>query len=236
MPIYLDENYFASDAALVGFPHLVFCMGFVAVVNDGTNRTMWGVHLVGLKDSATAFPFFAAELLKTATAKQIKAIYGCCNRAVRYGRTDNATWKAEMMAFAKMLGYNGPAYGFDTGIIDPREGTYVQYELRDNADSCRIFYRQNDRMKFTHPDGTQRTLGKRIVLQNAKNINDFPVHTRNNPKVIALTLGNRIEDKAYGTIDATPTTPKPSKTAQLKEVDYSLRLTVSYVVDGKKRL
>ena len=88
---------------------------------------------------------------------------------------------------------------------------------------------QNDRMKFTKPDGTRRPLGKRVVLSEARDISDFPEHLRSHPKVLALTQGNRIEDDEYGTIGAAAATRKPWGNAQLKEVDYALRLTETYV-------
>ena len=228
MAIYLDENYFGSDPDIIGFPHLLVCMGFVAIVRLDNDKELWGVHLTNVKASTRTFEMFARQMLQTVDPKKIVAIYGSCNRVVRYGRTDDSVWKEEMMSFARMLKFNGPARGFDTGIINPRDGTYVQYELRMTQDACKIFYRQNDRMEFTGPREST-PMGHLIVQSEKRDISGLPEHLRSNPKVLEKTGGDRIESTPFSTGGARPVKGSLFGKGKLREVDYSLRLTEKYV-------
>ena len=229
MPIYLDENYFGCDPDVIGFPHLLLCMGFVAIVKEGDKRTMWGVHLTNVTASQRTFEMFSGEMLKTVDPKNIVAIYGSCNWVVRYnGQTDISVWKAEMMSFAGMLGFNGPARGFDTGIINPRDGTYVQYQLGITGDFCQIFYRQNDRMLFT-PATDSTPMGQQIIQAEKKDVSVLPEHLRNNPKVLAKLGGDRIEVTPFATGGARAVKGTWYGKGKLREVDYSLRLVEKYV-------
>ena len=57
-----------------------------------------------------------------------------------------------MRVIAGRLHYTGPISGFDTSIINPTDGTYVEYRRRPHEDKCDIFYKRNERMTFTEID------------------------------------------------------------------------------------
>jgi hypothetical protein len=79
----------------------------------------------------------------------IVVLYGCGNWRVRYGNLGNRMqWEAEMQEVAAVLGFRGPARGFDTGIIDPVDGTYVEYHPIYNQSRCRIYYKRNEKMDY----------------------------------------------------------------------------------------
>ncbi len=147
MAVYLDEDMMGRDDDLVGFPHLLLCMGFVARTNAGP----WGVHLTSPANSPGTFTAYCNWAKgKGLTAGAITDLYGCCNHVVRYGTSSPTAglkaWREEMAAFANQLGWSGPARGFDTGIIDPRDGTYVEYRQQiGGAQPCAIFYKRNEK-------------------------------------------------------------------------------------------
>ena len=68
----------------------------------------------------------------------MNAVHYCtcvCNWSSRYdnGKDD---WRAEMQAIAGVLGYHGKASGFDTSIIDPQHGTYVEFMAEYPQERC----------------------------------------------------------------------------------------------------
>ncbi len=147
MPAMLDENMVGHDADTIGFPHLLLCMGFVA----RTNADLWGVHLVDPNDSPGMFTQFVNwAQAKGLVTGNITDIYGSGNHHVRYGTNDAGAglqaWTLEMQGFANQLGWNGPAHGFDTSIINPQDGTYVEYHLQLAGNQpCTIFYKRNEK-------------------------------------------------------------------------------------------
>lgn len=154
VPVFLDENMMGRDDAVAGFPHLLLCMGFVA----RTNNDLWGVHLASPNSSQETFLAFWQWARGKGLAKAaITEIYGCCNRAIRYGRSNPAgAWAEEMQWFANALGvWHGVAYGFDTGILAPTDGTYVEYRWQLAA-MCRIFYKLNEQTAPTGPSQMMR--------------------------------------------------------------------------------
>lgn len=147
MPVFLDEEMMGRDTTLVGFPHVLLCMAFVA----RTNNDLWGVHMIWPGQSPATFAAFwqwaQGKGLQTAA---ITDIFGCCNREVRYAGAAGrrAAWTAEMQWFGAHLGWNGPAHGFDTGVIAPLQGTYIEYQ-RAFVPPCRILYKRHEKTADT---------------------------------------------------------------------------------------
>ncbi len=226
MAIFLDEDFFGQDEETIGFPHLLLCMGFVAIVKTGYDeRTMWGIHLTGTEASQRTFGIFAPRMLEEVDPNNIECIYGSCNRLIRYGSTDEGLWKSEMKSFARMLGFKGEAMGFDTSVIKPRDGTYVQYDLDPFRGRCRIFYRQNDRMEFSKEDAP---LGQKVIFGSNIDVSMLPERVR--AQALAKTR-DRIEEVSYSTSGIAKIIKGRGlfATGALREVDYSLRLSRVYV-------
>lgn len=166
MAIYLDERLMGYDDQLIGFPHILVCLGFVALIEKSGNKCMAGFHLTaGTENCKKEFSIFADEITQHVESHEIKKIYGSCNFNEHYKEHNNkvAAWEDEMTYFGRLLGFQGKAYGFDTSVIKPRDGTYIQYELDTLTERCKIFYRQDDRMKFDKkpqnaPEGKQAVL------------------------------------------------------------------------------
>ena len=143
MPVYLNEAQAGSDANLIGFPHLVICMGVVLQ----TNAYMYGYHFDHQDRTAANCVAFANFIAKRRgrVANGVR-LYGCGNLALRYEGGGRQAWRAEMRLIAGALGYHGRVSGFDTGIINPQDGTYVEYIPDYPQQRCRIFYKRNEKM------------------------------------------------------------------------------------------
>jgi hypothetical protein len=153
MPVYLNELQGGSDQTLIGFPHLLICMGVVVQ----TNAWLYGFHYVTPADT----PVTSGLLLQFITSRggdvaNAVRLYGCANWSVRYSAAGNKrqAWEAEMQSIANTLGYQGKVSGFNTGIIDPQDGTYVEYVPEYPQRRCRIFYKRHEKMN--HPGGDVR--------------------------------------------------------------------------------
>jgi hypothetical protein len=215
MAVYLDEDMIGLNSDVIGFPNLLVCMGFVVLFEEPLGSiSISGIHLTLQEKSKRTFPFFVEKFGKPA---KVHAIYGCCNYNERYKGSANgrAEWDKEMASFAGQLGFNGPARGFDTSIVDPRDGTYVEYQAVNNFGSqpLKIFYKENEMMKYSEGGPTLA----RVALSDSK----IPPSLADNPKVVAklrdrtedtLSKGNaKVRQKGFGK-------------KKLNELDYALRL------------
>lgn len=146
MAIYLDEDYVGTDPTTIGFPHLLLCMGVVVL----TANEIHGVHFVANCNSGHTLAGFAAYLTAQGVVPaDMIGLYGACNFNVRYGNHNRKTaWQQEMRDIAAAIGYAGDAKGFDTSIINPTDGTYVEYVRQPLHNRCSIFYKRNEKMDY----------------------------------------------------------------------------------------
>ncbi|TDH64291.1 hypothetical protein E2C06_02840 [Dankookia rubra] len=142
MPVYLNAFEAGTDPASLGFPHQPQGLGVVAM----TAGALFGVHLESAVPAARDGAVAALrDLMARHGAGPILALYGSCNHAGRYPEAGNrlAAWQAEMEGIARQLGgWHGPARGCNTGFIEPRPGTTIEYQADYGRGSCRIEYRR----------------------------------------------------------------------------------------------
>jgi hypothetical protein len=146
MAVFLNEAQAGCDQTLIGFPHLLLCMGVVLQTNDW----LYGYHFDAPSATAahaTAFTAFIAN--RGGNVANGVRLYGCANWTSRYGGNGRQAWKTEMQAIATALGYHGTACGFDTGIIAPRDGTYVEFRPDYAQHKCHIYYKRNEKVDYT---------------------------------------------------------------------------------------
>jgi hypothetical protein len=145
MSVYLDEEQMGRDPAIIGFPHLLLCMGFVLRTPTG----LWGVHLTSASTSYSTVQALRtwARMLHNLDVDTVTHMFGCCQRLRRYGITDaqaaKAAWMKEMASLADVLGYKGRAYGFCTSILPAADGHYVEYQHHPGGYGARLFYGQD---------------------------------------------------------------------------------------------
>jgi hypothetical protein len=209
MAVYLDEDCLGTDPRRIGFPHLLLCMGVVVL----TDNALYGVHIVDGSDRNETIPEFGRYLARLGVqAGDMRTLYGSCNWEVRYGGANNKkdAWKAEMRHIAGVIGFQGRAKGFDTSIIAPQEGTYVEYVLSFGMRRCRIFYKRHEKMNYGPKNVTVGKVGGRNQM-----VNGLPARVTEVRQLASHSTAGVI--------------PTGSNQGLLHEVNYALRL-VSFAV------
>jgi hypothetical protein len=144
MPIYLDEDQIGTDATVIGYPHLVLCMGVTVVMDDG--------HLIGAHVSSKSSEDQVLIGLTQAIAKhggQMRQLYCCGNLAEHITKVGCLDTDGKAAA----LGFHGTAHTFDTGFIKPKDGTYVELTSRGADAKCVIRFKRNEKVAFTTGTG-----------------------------------------------------------------------------------
>lgn len=172
MTVYLDECQAGCDATDIGFPHVLLCMAVVLQ----TNAQLYGFHF----DSPTRSQGYADAMLdfiqrKGGNVANGVRLYGVCHHANRNtmraapGGNADAAWRAEMTLIAGRLGYHGPVTGFDTAIIDPRNGTYVEFHRVAGSTRCTVFYKRHEKVDHA----IQRFLPHQYAPAGTGNVNTW---------------------------------------------------------------
>jgi hypothetical protein len=142
MPVYLKAQEVGADRDLLGFPQSPRGLGVVAMTAAG----LFGVHCEAADPAARDAAIRALrDHMAQHRAGPILALYGSCHHAGRYAAAANrlAAWQAEMEGVADLLGgWHGPARGCNTGFIELRDGTTIEYRPDYGAGRCRMEYRR----------------------------------------------------------------------------------------------
>lgn len=209
MAVYLNEMQAGCDPALIGFPHILLCMGVVLE----TNANMYGFHFDSTNQTPGSAAVFHAFIVgQGGNAANAVRLYGACNWARRYNGGGRTAWTTEMQTIAAALGYTGKVSGFDTSIINPQDGTYVEYVPQYGQDRCRIFYKRNEKVDY--------------VTQNVMNLpggNMSAFRLDRDTNTIVAKPGYKTYTSGAG-IQVTN-----SNEGRLHEVNYALRL-VSFTI------
>jgi hypothetical protein len=204
MPVYLNELQAGCDRTLIGFPHLLVCLGVVLQ----TKAWLYGFHFDALADTPASAALFAAFITnRGGDAANGMRLYGCGNWRSRYEGGGRQAWKTEMQTIANALGYHGKVSGFNTAIIDPQAGTYVEYIPEYQQERCRIYYKRNEKMDFTS------NLGRGLL---PRSMTAFRPGLTN--RAIVPNTGNTTYTSGAGIQETT------SNKGQLHELNYFLRL------------
>lgn len=208
MPILLDEEMIGLNADGIGYPNLLLCMGLAITYKDANGwGALAGMHLTSRVSTPKAIPLFVKELGQLG-AINIGALYGSCNRTKRYVNASDptASWKDEMREIAGALGFHGEVRGFDTGILAPKHGTYVLYEVEPvSDDDVRIYYKLNEEMVYGDESGPAVA---KAMYATSRNPNDRVID--------AKTKSSAQVKQGDGPF---------SRTRKLEEVNYASRLT-----------
>jgi len=205
MPVYLNELEIGTATDLIGFPHVLLCMGVVAM----TGNALYGLH-VDVTTPATRDGAYRAlhGFMQARGAGPIVALYGSCNHTKRYPDAVNrvAAWQAEMTVLAGILGnWHGPARGFSTAFIEPRDGTYIEYRPDFANGACQIHYKRHEKMQA--PDRVQHSPTSGF-----------------NPDITKYHPGRDALVPVYLEVVSADVKPTWSNKGQLHELDYANRL------------
>ena len=139
MALFLDEEEVGSDGALIGFPHLVICGGIVILMDNGT--------LVGAHVSAREVERAVLYTLRRKTLE----IGGEMRRFYLVADLDKHLRVCGMMDIvgkAKAIGYSGPGYVVDLGVLNPTDGSYAQVASNGGLTAPTVRVKLNQEMDY----------------------------------------------------------------------------------------
>ena len=204
MPVFLNEAQAGRDREVVGFPHLLICMGVVLQ----TPAFLYGYHFDGGSpaENARAFAGFVHDIGGDAANGQ--CLYGCGDWTERFKVANRAqAWRDEMRTIARTIGYRGLACGFDTSIIGPQNGTYVEYRPDFGKGTCRIYYKRDEKVGYVD----------QTVPNNQRHLKAY----KQDPMAFGTPQEGRLMLKPMLAETTSATIP-----GKLHEVDYARRLVL----------
>ncbi len=145
MAAFLDEYMFGKDRETIGFPHLLLCIGIVVVCDDA----LYGFHSSSLgtnSDSAVAFREFCnLRGMSNGGLGRVESVLSAADFRQRY-KDGRADWEREMREFSGLFGYAGDVFGFDTSVMHPSDGAYVEFKKSSGErGGCRISYKRHEK-------------------------------------------------------------------------------------------
>jgi len=106
-----------------------------------TGNWLYGYHFDATDTTAeNAAAFADFKQTRGGDAANTERLYGVADWSVRYPGRGKNDWRAEMHNIATAIGYQGRASGFDTGITNPQDGTYLEFILAFPQRRCHIYY------------------------------------------------------------------------------------------------
>lgn len=176
MAIYLDEDMVGSDANLVGYPHLLLCMGVTVLMS---NSTLVGAHVTSHTTEDGVLAELANQIGKLAPAT-MDQLY-CAGHYNEHLSYKNKTVEQK----AQALNFHGTAYLFDTRQIRPKDGTYVEVVSNGAGHKCTIRYKRDEKARgvYDRPAGVQTQVAKfyEKPRKNAKGEVLIPAGVRQEP-------------------------------------------------------
>jgi hypothetical protein len=161
MAIYLDEDEVGADAATIGYPHLLLCMGVTVVMADGS---LCGAHVSNASTETVVMGRLLADV--NANGSGMSQLYCFADYAEHCGHHGCG----DITAKAGMLGFHGPGYMFDFGYINPQDGAYVEITTNGAAAAATLRFKRNEKVDFTPGAGPQATLATKDWYGNVKTV------------------------------------------------------------------
>lgn len=144
MPLYLNEDEVVSDPHVIGYPHLVLCMGMTLQMDNG--------HLIGGH-------FVSVDSQKDVGARIARQITAHGGTPVRMYLTGNfymhvqGSGGRDYTGKAALIGYHGPVFCFDTASIKPELGTFVRLTSLGEGRGCLVEYKREEKVIYTDAHG-----------------------------------------------------------------------------------
>lgn len=184
MAVFLDEDQIGSDAGMIGYPHLLLCMGVTVVMSDGS---LIGAHV----SNADTEQQVMGRLLQDITAHggAMSQLYCAANVAEHVGRHGCG----DITAKANMLGFHGPGYLFDFNYIKPKDGAYVEVSSNGAAHAATLRFKRNEKVAYTVTGAGPQ------VTKATKNFFGVPkTYTQASNAVAATGKAKTLFGKVYG--------------------------------------
>jgi hypothetical protein len=180
MAVYLDEEYVGSDPDEIIYPHLLLCMGVTCQMSDGrlfgahiTNANTENAVLGGLKSKIRSQPSKPVRLYITGDA-------------VKHRESGGKT----PLGKAEALDYAGPVFVYDTGKLNPTDGSFVRVVSTAGGLPCAVYaMKDQDARPYTTVVGEARYITQYYQPQNAfRNTRFYKVahNAAGNPPALAV--------------------------------------------------
>ena len=163
MAIFLDEDMIGSDPTMIGFPHLVLCMGVVVLMRDGsligahfTNPSTEHSVLLGLRRSIG---------INGSGMDQLYCMADMAEHIQKYGGLD-------ITGKANAIGFTGKGYVADFGVLNPTNGTYAQVTTNGAGKRATVRCKLNEHMDYAPGAGPSVTKVSRMDLPMNMKVGD----------------------------------------------------------------
>ena len=141
MPKYLNEDQVDTDHHVICYPHLVLCMGVTLLMDNGD---LIGAHYTDKETEGKVSDRVKKALATHGGAAERMYMTGNFYEHVRRAGGQDYTGKA------KLVGYTGDVYCFDTQSIKPKQGTFVRITSTHLGGSCLVEYKREERVVYTN--------------------------------------------------------------------------------------
>lgn len=176
MAIYLNEDEVGTDNSVIGYPHLLLCMGLTLLMRDGK---LIGGHFTKPSSEQRV----ADKIVKAIQANGSQAV--CMYLTGNFYEHVQKHGGADYTGKSVLIGYKGDVRCYDTQQIKPKDGTFVRLtSLHPNATDCLVEYKREERVKYTDTTGK---IGSSLTK---------------NPKKLPLVSTHQI--KSIDTVSGTP--------------------------------
>jgi len=148
MAIFLDEDMIGSDPTMIGFPHLVLCMGVAVLMRDGsligahfTNPSTEHSVLLGLRRSIG---------INGSGMDQLYCMADMAEHIQKFGGLD-------ITGKANAIGFTGKGYVADFGVLNPTNGTYAQVTTNGAGKRATVRCKLDEHMDYVLGAGASIT-------------------------------------------------------------------------------
>lgn len=140
MPVYLNEDQVGTDPTVIGYPHLLLCMGLTLQMDDGA---LIGAHFTRKSSEDRVADKLNRAITSHGGAPERMYLTGNFYEHVQNHGGEDYTGKAAL------IGYRGPVYCFDTRSIKPKQGTFVRLTSFGAGAGCLVEYKREERVVYT---------------------------------------------------------------------------------------
>ena len=173
MAIFLDEDEIGVDTTMIGYPHLLLCMGVAVVMNDGS---LIGAHVSNQTTEANVLNGLLQKV--TAHGGNMSQLYCFANMAehvTRHGCMD-------ITGKANAIGFHGQGYSFDFAFMKPKDGAYCEITTTGAGSVATVRYKRNEKLDYARGGGATVTKSTKDWHGKAKQFDKPSVVTAAAPK------------------------------------------------------
>jgi hypothetical protein len=137
MAIYLDEEMIGRDGGEIAYPHLLLCMGITVLLRDGS---LVGAHLTNGNSEAGMLAEVANQVQASGVNPYLLYVTG--HLAKHFGQGGSMPHEK-----ARAIGYTGDVMVYDTGALEPTDGSFVRVVSNGGNAQCTLYAMRDEEAK-----------------------------------------------------------------------------------------